>query len=315
MTYNAPDDDQAVRWALRLEGEHLTAEEMSEFAVWLEEDERRRGSLLRAEAVLAYLDRGRALPDPIEDESRYNPKFDRRALLVGGGLGVLSYAGMLGYMLSRPLTMNFETVVGEVRRVPLADGSIASINTNSRVAVAMFDERREVHLEDGEAWFQVAHDENRPFVVQTGEVRVQAIGTAFSVRRRPGGADVLVTDGVVEAWTVGHEDVRTRIGAGSKGFVGDASPGIEVVKASDDIDRALAWRNGELALNGESLEYAVSELNRYNNRKLVIEDHKLGREPLVGYFRTDQPENFGRAVASMVGARIEVEGETIRMMR
>ena len=167
----------------------------------------------------------------------------------------------------------------------------------------MIGQRRDVKLENGEAWFQVAHDKARPFVVEAGDVRVQAVGTAFSVRRREGGADVLVTEGVVDAWVVGHENDRTRIAAGSKSFVADATPDIEVVEASSDIDRALAWRTGELALNGESLGYAASELNRYNTRKLVIDDPKLGREPLVGYFRTDHPENFGRAVAKMVGAK------------
>lgn len=315
------DDENAARWAIRLESETLGERERAELADWLQADERRRGSLLRAEAVLAYLDRGRALaelndsPQPYVSAGGYRPTFERRGFLVGGTFAALSASGLLGYLLTRPPTMQIETMIGEVRRVPLADGSVASLNTNSKVAVAMLERRRQVHLEDGEVWFQVAHDKTRPFVVETGDVRVQAIGTAFSVRRREDGADILVTEGVVEVWVVGRENERRRIEAGSKGFVADAKPAIEVVHASGDINRALAWRNGEIALNGESLEYAAAELNRYNLRKLAIEGHGLGREPLVGYFRTDQPENFGRAVANMVGARVEIEGDTIRLSR
>lgn len=304
-----------MRWAIRLDGEPLGDDEERELDAWLEQEPRRRGALLRAEAALAYLDRGRALAEH-DAPSRYDPRMGRRAFLIGGSLSGLTAAGALGFFLTtRPRPVEIQTAIGEVRRVPLADGSFASINTNSKVAVAMAGKRRDVRLEDGEAWFQVAHDKTRPFIVEAGEVRVQAVGTAFSVRRREGGADVLVTEGVVEAWVVGHEDQRTRIAAGSKSFVADATPAREVVEASSDIDRALAWRTGELALNGESLSYAASELNRYNTRKLVIDDVKLGREPLVGYFRTDQPENFSRAVAAMVGGKVVVDGDTIRITR
>jgi transmembrane sensor len=236
-------------------------------------------------------------------------------LLVGASLSGLAAAGILGILMTRPRAIEIKTAIGEVRRVPLADGSVASVNTSSKLAVTMLGERRRVALEDGEAWFEVAADKARPFLVEAGDVRVQAVGTAFSVRRHAHGADVLVTQGVVEAWVAGHDHERTRIAAGSKSFVADATPLIEVVQASADIERALAWRTGELALNGESLDYAVAELNRYNRRKIVIDDPRLGREPLVGYFRTDQPENFGRAVANMVGAKVAVDGSTIRLSR
>ncbi len=319
VTSSSRDEEEGavVRWAIRLDGAPLSDAEQAALDAWLEADERRRGSLLRAEAALAYLDRGRALADtrPEHGEGYRSQAMGRRAFLVAGSIGGLSVAGVLGFLFTHPRPVEIQTAIGEVRRVPLADGSVASVNTNSRVAVAMAGQRREVRLEDGEAWFQVAHDKARPFVVEAGDVRVQAIGTAFSVRRRAGGADVLVTEGVVEAWIVGHDKERTRIAAGSKSFVAVSRPDIEVVEASNDIDRALAWRTGELALNGESLDYAASELNRYNTRKLVIDDAKLGREPLVGYFRTDQPENFGRAVANMVGAKVVVEGDTIRLTR
>lgn len=322
---NSATDEEAARWAVRLDGEPLSDAEQAGLDAWLAADARRRGSLLRAEAALAYLDRGRALAEPPEAPDRgqdsaeppeaYRPAFGRRGVLAGGALAAALAVGILGFALTRSPTTEIATAIGEVRRVPLTDGSVASVNTNSKVAVAMEGERRQVKLEDGEVWFQVAPDKARPFVVEAGGVRVQAVGTAFSVRRRSGGADVLVTEGVVEAWVVGRESKRVRIAAGAKSFVADAEPAIKVVQASGDVERALAWRNGEIALNGESLDYAVSELNRYNKRKLVIEDRELGREPLVGYFRTDQPENFGRAVADMLGAHVEVEGDTIRLSR
>lgn len=318
VTDSASDtEDAAVRWAIRLDGAPLSYEEQRALDEWLSTDERRAGALLRAEAALAYLDRGRAIAEPSARPGfdQHRSRLGRRAFLIGGTLSAVCAAGVVGMVISLPRPVELETAIGEVRRVPLADGSVASINTSSRVAVAMLATKREVKLEDGEAWFQVAHDSSRPFVVEAGDVRVQAIGTAFSVRRREGGADVLVTEGVVEAWVVGQENRRTRIAAGSKSFVEAERPTIAVVAAASDIDRQLAWRTGEIALNGESLAYAVGEFNRYNHTKLVVVDTQLGREPLVGYFRADQPEQFGRATAKLLGARVSSNGETITLAR
>ncbi|AMG74607.1 FecR family protein [Sphingopyxis granuli] len=312
IDHNGIDDD-ADRWALWLEEGQPDADRQAAFDAWLAADPRHAGALLRAEALLTYIDRGRVLASardyPAPDAK---PRIGRRAMLAGGGS--LAAAG-LAFVLFRPGGVAIETTVGEVRKVALADGSIAAVNTDSKVEVAIDDKARTVDLERGEAWFQVAHDKQRPFVVAAGAVRVRAVGTAFSVRRHPRGVDVLVTEGVVETWVEGRTGDVTRIAAGSKGFVAEATPTAEVVEAPADVVRALAWRTGMLALNGESLAFAVNELNRYNVRKLVVADDELGRKSLIGYFKIDQPENFGRAVAKMIDARVEVDEDVIRIRR
>src|SRR3546814_7180012 len=126
-------------------------------------------------------------------------------------------------------------------------------------------------------WSSDVCSSDLPFVVDVGSVRIRAVGTAFSVRRNPEGVDVLVTEGVVETWTEGHEAARTRIAQGERSFVAAGTRDIVAVKAADEIDRALAWRSGGLAFNGEPLSYAVAELNRSNRRKLVVEDPVLAR--------------------------------------
>src|SRR3546814_8842595 len=64
-----------------------------------------------------------------------------------------------------------QTAIGEIRRVPLSDGSLAAVNTQTTLDVTMKPEVRQVALKDGEAWFQVAKDRARPFVVEIGDVR------------------------------------------------------------------------------------------------------------------------------------------------
>lgn len=319
MTDRATDDDSAERWAIRLDNGSLTPEEQATLDDWLCGDERRGGALLRAEAMLAYLDRGRALtkaPLQVRNDNDGASRARRGFLIGGGALAcLLAVAGVTEFLWSSPRPIEVRTASGEIRRVALPDGSIVMVNTASDVAATVAGERRDVKLRDGEAWFQVAHDKSRPFIVEAGKVRVRAVGTAFSVRRRDDGATILVTEGVVETWVDGHKAERIRIAAGSRGFVSDNSGLIEVASAAGAIDRSLAWRTGNLAFNDDSLRHAVEELNRYNNRKIFIDSPALGQETVVGYFRVDQPDEFARAIGSTMGATVQVRPDGIHLLR
>lgn len=315
MADSAANEAEAAGWAIRLSNGRLRAEDELALHEWLAADERRRGALLRAEATLAYLDRGRALAPAVTATTESAPEVrSRRAFLIGGGtVAGLAAAGVAGMVLTRPRATELRTAVGEIRRVPLADGSVASINTASALVVRMAEKRRDVMLARGEAFFEVARDRSRPFVVRAGRTRVEAVGTAFSVRRGKTGTGVIVTEGVVKVWIEGKAAPAVRIAAGSRGFVEEASPVIAAMPATDAEDRALAWRSGDIVLDGESLDYAVAEINRYNTRQLVIDSPALGRQPLVGYFRVDQPEAFSEAIAATLGATVVRTGSTIHL--
>src|SRR6185312_7244065 len=167
MKPTSMDEDEVLRWAIRLDREPLSKSEQHSLDEWLSEDERRQGALLRAQAALSYLDRGRALGGtsenatevPASDELEFDGSrpIGRRGFLIGGALSGLVAAGFGGFLLLHPGVENIATSLGEVRRVPLADGSVASLNTDSRIAVAIGKAARHVKLEEGEAWFQVAH--------------------------------------------------------------------------------------------------------------------------------------------------------------
>ncbi|MFC4595485.1 FecR family protein [Sphingobium tyrosinilyticum] len=316
-------DDNAAHWAIRLEDDALSDVERAVLEGWLAEDVRHEGALLRAQATLAYLDRGRALgesaasprdfsfPDEVDGSNR------RRFLKLSAAGLATAAAGAGGFLaLSRLGQEEITTQVGEVRRVPLADGSVAVVNTASRVAIALQPKQRDIRLEEGEAWFQVAHDKARPFIVEAGAVRVRAVGTAFAVRRRPGGADVLVTEGVVETWIEGQERSRRRLTAGAQTYV-DTSGSLERTRenARQDVERSLAWRSGEIVLDGQTVDYAAAELNRYNRQRIVIADPAIGRERLVGYFRTSDSAKFATAVAEMTGARVTEKERVILISR
>lgn len=295
----------ATRWIWRMDREGRSPELDADLETWLAGDPRRRGAFLKAEAVWTLLDRTRGEPLPSAPRRRRATTFSatRRALLLSGGALAASMVGV-GLFLWRP--DRYRTGVGEVRRIPLKDGSVAAINTASALEVSLRPSQRTVRLAQGEAWFQVASDAGRPFVVEAGSVRVRAVGTAFSVRRRANGADVLVTEGVVEAWAEGRAQSPIRLAAGDRAFVDDNAAVRLASAASPEIDRKLEWRFGKIDLAGETLGEAVADFNRYNARKLVIADPGLADERLYGVFYMDDPAAFAAAVQVSLGAAVKV---------
>ena len=304
-------DDEAADWAARVDGRELDADQHPELQVWLAGDARRAGAFLRAQAAISFLDRGRALAGVDQAIEPKSPS--RRGLLTGvGGALAASLAGGAVFLTSRH--QRLDTQLGEIRRVPLADGSLVAINTTTALDVTMKPKSRQILLRRGEAWFQVAKDADRPFVVSAGLVRVRAVGTAFSVRRDGDGVNVMVTEGVVETWVEGQAGPRQRLAAGNRiQLVGYTAP--VVAESPSEIERSLAWRNGEIALDGESLGDAAGQFNRYNSRQIVIDDADLARERFVGLFRTNEPESFAAAVAATIGATVSEDDKIIRLSR
>ena len=293
--------NEAATWVARMDGGAWDRDSEAELQSWLDADPRHRGALLRAQAAWMTLNQSRRATRTAKVQKL--PLLHRRSLLAGAAALAASVAGGLIWFSGGE---RYATEVGEIRRVPLSDGSVAAINTASTLVVDFTVRGRDVKLEHGEAWFEVARNPARPFLVSAGPVRVRAVGTAFSVRRREGGADVLVTEGVVEAWTDGARDKAIRLAAGERAFLaGNASIKREAAPPSA-VDRALAWRDGKIDLVGEPLGEAVAEINRYNRRRIRITDPSIAEERFDGVFRTDDPEGFALAVKQSLGVPVDV---------
>jgi transmembrane sensor len=299
-------NEQAIEWIARLDREGRDGGSRAELEAWLAGDSRRQGAFLRAEAAWGLLDRASVLTSDAP-----SGHVDRRRMLVGGsGLAASLVAGAGGWLAwNSAHTVSIRTRKGEIRRLPLADGSLAVVNTQTHVKVDLQPKLRAVTLDRGEAWFEVAKDRERPFVVTVGDVRVRAVGTAFSVRRTENGAVVQVTEGVVEAWCVGDEAHAVRVSHGSQAVVAVAAVPTVAPEAADEVDRKLAWRSGLIILDGDTLAQAAEEFNRYNDRQIVIEDPELAAKTYVGRFRTNDPEAFVKAVALTLGTRTETTSD------
>ncbi len=308
---SAEISDSAERWLARVE-RGLTDEEQVLFQVWLAGDARRRGAFLRAEAAMHLIDRAcRTAPQGANDSA---PRSARRALLAGGlAAAVLGAVGVAWVSTSAPdVTRETVTSVGEIRQVPLEDGSTVLLNTDSSMSVRLGARRRTVRLDRGEGLFKVAKDRARPFVVETDLGRVTAVGTAFSVRRHPDRIDVVVTEGVVEVGGHGRGSAVARLGAGSRAMLSKTGA-LQVSRLNpEDVARNLAWENGSVSLAGDTLQAAANEFNRYNQKKIVVHP-ALAHETVVGWFEAKDPAGFARAAAVSFDGEVLIEGQTIRI--
>lgn len=292
-------EQEAAEWAVR---HPLNARGEALLEGWLSLDERHEGALLRALAGVDAVEFGLS---PVAEKvaDRGTEPLPTRRWFLGGGLGLAAAAASTILAWPRLRREHLTTARGEIRRIPLADGSVATINSESDLAVLLASDSRRIELERGQAWFQVAKDRTRPFLVDAGIAQARAVGTAFSVVRGREGVQVAVTEGVVAVWPSDSSGLMTILEAGQFASFRTAGAAPTVGTAPGEIERALAWRNGEVALENDSLGEAVASFNRYNRKQIVLTDSSLGREKLVGLFKLDKPENF----ASMVGESLDIE--------
>jgi transmembrane sensor len=208
-----------------------------------------------------------------------------RRLLIASAASAAAIAVGIVLMLARWNDGVFETATAEQRSVRLTDGSQVVLGAETRIAVRMGEKQRSLEMDQGVAYFKVAHDKARPFVVKGGGFAIEAVGTAFSVDTKPERVVVTVTEGVVR---VARQSGRTAA-AGSGPVLVHAGERIAInagksqCAALDDASSAaLGWRDGRLEYVREELRYVIADVNRYSDRKIVFAQPDIGRLEFSG---------------------------------
>jgi transmembrane sensor len=177
------------------------------------------------------------------------------------------------------------TELGEQRSIVLGDGSIVTLNTLSEATVRFDRSSRNVALITGEALFDVVSDPERPFVVETGTLSLNVIGTKFSVYRKKNSTRVAVVDGVVTAVSSRSPDQPLIVRAG-EGAVATAQ-GVSLTDDQFDVQKAIAWTQRRLIFDGAPLAEVVAEFNRYNRTPLIVEDVALANRAITTVFNAN----------------------------
>lgn len=301
----------AALWVVRLDDPSCSAADRAAFEAWRVESHENEAAFEREAAAWARLDRLRALRPGMERPDRDLLAPERRLTLPklnqSGWARGMAAAAAAALVVTGVMTFGggtaYATAIGERRVVVLSDNSRIELNTNSKVVVRYRKGVREVKLVRGEAVFEAAGDA-RPFVIKAADAVMQAdAGAEMAVRLRSDGAAVTVKRGAVALDPQPAEPKdELRLTAGVAAIYSSAGSRSRSVSDSE-IDRALAWRQGAIALNGQSLEQAVAEFNRYNRQQIRISDPSISGLRLAGYFQTTEPRSFVTAVTGAFPVR------------
>jgi transmembrane sensor len=324
-------DSAAATWFARLQGDAVLVEDRRAFERWLAADPRNTTAWARCQNLwsgLSLLDADPALAalraDALAAGDAPSRGFSRRGLLTAAGLVAMVGGGAaVGWRVlgdkAAPVAgpsadPTFTTAVGELSTFHLADGSVVTLSTNSAVRVNPWDRERRLTLVRGQAFFKVAKDAARPFVVAVGDKLVTAVGTAFDVRLDPGKLSVTLLEGRVRiAGPSPRGDRMVEMSAGSRFVAADAA---DWTIAAIDTVKESSWLQGRLVFDGEPLSAVVDEMNRFSTRKLRVADPVVAATPVSGVFKTGQVDAFVAAIRSYGLADIgHADGSEIVLIR
>lgn len=279
----------AADWLQRLDDPHLAEEDLQAWLEWFEASDDNRKAF---EELQVMRQRFRVLPQQDREElkRRIEPSAERRpkfgnvwalaaavgAVAIGAGWWVTQTRG----------TETYAAAENHHRTVVLADGSSLVLAANSVVDVTYSPTKRFLNIQRGEAYFEVAHNRFRPFMVQAGEIRVTAVGTAFNVQRRSDQVTVTVTEGKVRV-SQGDDSPRaaTTVASGTSRTIETERvlavgqqvvlPVIAAVKATSAATVAPDWSGDTARFINAPLRDVLPVINRHASTRLSIEDPRV----------------------------------------
>jgi transmembrane sensor len=317
---------EASVWIVRLHGAQRTPELEAGFRRWLGSNPENAAEFERVTAVWEAAPHASlgGLPRVVHWEP---PSSSGRLWGIAATLLLALAAGLfLDYRFGQD--PEYITAIGEQRTVPLDDGSRIALNSNSKIKIEFAAERRAVRLLRGEAFFEVAHNQQRPFVVIAGDNQVTAVGTAFEVRYELDHLDVTLVEGKVNVTSTAEplevpasvsSSLRGSRKLSSSGYAMTAGERLSIAKGvpvkidAPRVDAVTAWRRGEVMLDDTPLTDAIAEMNRYSKSALVIDESNIATLHVSGIYHTGDSEGFAQTVANLYGLQVAQEGGQIHL--
>lgn len=323
--------EQAAAWFARMRGPDSN-DARTGFEAWLAADPLHREAYSRIAEVFSLgkglSDCSESMPKPVLGTARGTlSAFALVALLamsVGGSM--LLRQGSVPTASPKHLTANaiaasrtatlrgrFQTAVGQIRQVHLADGSSVILDTNSILGVSFDGSRRQLRLVQGRARFDVAH-ETRPFVVLAAAGTVTAHGTMFDVTIRENRTvRVRLIRGAIDVALPGVRRPRKGMGVSEQ-----LRPGQQIVVTEHALLRPQEavgsiddrWPNAELDCDHFALSEVAARANRYSATQIVLGEPALGMLQISGTFRIDNTDQLALHLAQVFDLQIERQGST-----
>jgi len=303
----------AADWHDRRERDDWTKDDETTLQAWLAQSPAHKIAFLRVDAAWKRADRLTALKSAgrvrrFASLTQFWPMTVRIAA-AAVVVTAVSFAAA-PYFEKKPSVQSYSTTIGGRETLALADGTRIELNTDSAVRVDISPARRLVWLDRGEAFFQVRHDAQRPFVVMVGDRRITDIGTKFFVRRDDSRMKVAVIEGSVELASTNPQTAPKLLKPGDVAVATGNTVAISR-KTERTLANALGWQRGVLVFDNVTLAEAAAEFNRYNREKIVIADPAAAQITVGATLPANDVPAFVRVAQKIFGLHVERQGDTI----
>ena len=290
-------DDQAANWIARLGTRTISLDTIQAFAKW-REDPANAEAYRRAEQLWSRT--GELADDPdiqaaLEQAQRRHPRRLGAKQIAAAGLTTALAASVAVGAFFWQIRDTYATEVGEQRSLQLADGSRVRLDTASKIRVRFTEGERRIELAEGQAFFEVAHNPARPFVVSTTDASVTAVGTVFEVRRVGSETRVVLVSGAVDVAQAATKGAPQRLLPNQQTAIKSGKAKVSTVNA----DTATSWTTGELTFVDTPLAEAVAEVNRYLAAPIILDAPAAANTPINGVFRSGDRSAFVSAAAHL----------------
>lgn len=247
----------------------------------------------------------------------------QQMIRVAAILLVVALAGFWGYQNWEPEERSTEestlrelsTAKGQRANLTLGDGSKVLLNAESTISLPKhFDEDlREVSLE-GEAYFQIAENAERPFVIHSRGSVIRVLGTSFSVRSYPEDTEVqvFVEEGKV-AMDPNSESKQAVITADQLGRLHTESGNIETENVKDR-ELYLSWKDGYLKFKEKTMGQVALELERRYDIEVIFEDPSIKEKTLTAFLKSRSVENVMEVIAMSLDINYQLEEDTLTFL-
>lgn len=304
-------DEAAIVWLARTRSGMMTAAERGEHAAWLLSDRRARAAWQRAQSGWDMA--GLLADDPMiaEEMSATRPRHFWPVAVAASLLLLALCAGAMLQWLPQhdhaPVRVALSAGASPAKRI-LSDGSTVMLDAGSEVGVEYAAHSRRLSLPRGHAFFRVAHDRARPFIVDLGGLTVTALGTAFDISNDGGTRRISLTEGRILVKDMSGRAVGMK--AGSQLIADGAGWRIE----DRDLGVERAWASRRHLFDETPLGDAAATMNRYTAHMLLI-DPRLTTRPVNGVFAFGDTEGFARAIAALnEDIALTSDGGVLRMI-
>jgi len=314
MSASADKNAEAAAWLRRRTLEAWSDADETALSTWLEQDVANKVAYWRLKAAWGRADRLAALRRDTTIVAQ-QPKTSSHMLKIAAGVALIAISATAGnFWLNRqnqPKDAVYATALGERKTIALTDGSEIELNTDTAIRFASTPTLKTVTLLKGEAYFQIRHDPKRLFVIEAAGHRITDIGTKFRVRKDDARLEVALLEGEVR---FDSADGRVKPLSMKPGdvVIATAHSAAVMQQPKREIADSLGWRSGMIVFRHTTLAEAASEFNRYNAKKVVIDDASSAKLTINGTFQTGDIAAFADAAHAVFGLHVNTRnGETV----